>query len=139
MCIEQVIGLENALSARKAHFILQKCIFCTNNRIFFQKNAFALPPSVIAHMHSPGLRGHPRLGVRGARPQRARLPRARGSTDLGRHLRWMACPRGSLEGSFSAVSKLNFACKYAFESSRRDLHNALLCTALYHMFSFFNC
>ena len=34
------------------------------------------------------------------------------------------------EGSFSAVSKPNFARKYAFESSRRDLHNALLCTAL---------
>ena len=33
------------------------------------------------------------------------------------------------KGSFSAVSKPNFASKYAFESSRRDLHNALLCTA----------
>ena len=31
---------------------------------------------------------------------------------------------------FSAVSKPKFASKYAFESSRRDLHNALLCTAL---------
>ena len=36
----------------------------------------------------------------------------------------------TLEGSFSAVSKPNFSSKYAFESSRRDLHNALLCTAL---------
>ena len=36
----------------------------------------------------------------------------------------------TLEGSFSALSKPNFASKYAFESSRRDLHNALLCTAL---------
>ena len=36
----------------------------------------------------------------------------------------------TLQGSFSAVSKLNFVRKYAFESSRRDLHNALLCTAL---------
>ena len=35
-------------------------------------------------MHSPGLRGHPRLGVRGARPQRARLPRARGAVRGGR-------------------------------------------------------
>ena len=35
-----------------------------------------------------------------------------------------------LQDSFSAVSKPNFASKYAFESSRRDLHNALLCTAL---------
>ena len=32
----------------------------------------------------------------------------------------------SLVGSFSAVSKRNFARKYAFGSSRRDLHNALL-------------
>ena len=42
-------------------------------------------------------------------------------------------PRGSRqtwEGSFSAVAKPNFASKYALESSRRDLHNALLCTAL---------
>ena len=29
-----------------------------------------------------------------------------------------------------AVSRPNFARKDAFESSRRDLHNALLCTAL---------
>ena len=28
-----------------------------------------------------------------------------------------------------AVSKRTFARKYAFENSRRDLHNALLCTA----------
>ena len=35
----------------------------------------------------------------------------------------------TLQGSFSAVSKPKFASKYAFESSRRDLHNALLCTA----------
>ena len=38
--------------------------------------------------------------------------------------------RQTLQGTFSAVSKRNFASKYAFESSRRDLHNALLCTAL---------
>ena len=31
--------------------------------------------------------------------------------------------RQSLAGSFSAVSKPNFERKYAFESSRRDLHN----------------
>ena len=31
----------------------------------------------------------------------------------------------TLEGSFSAVQKPNFTSKYAFESSRRDLHNAL--------------
>ena len=38
--------------------------------------------------------------------------------------------RQTLQDSFSAVSKPNFASKDAFESSRRDLHNALLCTAL---------
>ena len=33
-------------------------------------------------------------------------------------------------GSFSAVSTPIFASKYSLESSWRDLHNALLCTAL---------
>ena len=48
-----------------------------------------------------------------------------------------ACPpraKRTLEGSFSAVSKPNFARKYALESSRRDLNNALLCTALQAQF-----
>ena len=36
----------------------------------------------------------------------------------------------TLKGSFSAVSKPNFASKYSLESSRRDLQNALLCTVL---------
>ena len=36
----------------------------------------------------------------------------------------------TLQGSFSAVSKPNFASKCSLESSRRDLHNALLCTVL---------
>ena len=36
----------------------------------------------------------------------------------------------TLQGSFSAVSKPHFASKYSLESSRRDLHNALLCTVL---------
>ena len=40
----------------------------------------------------------------------------------------------TLNGSFSAVSKPHFAIKYAFESSCRDLHNALLCTALQSQF-----
>ena len=44
---------------------------------------------------------------------------------------WIDSPRWqTLQGSFSAVSKRNFASKYALESSRRDLHNAFLCTAL---------
>ena len=38
--------------------------------------------------------------------------------------------RRTWQGSFSAVSKPNFASQYALESSRRDLHNALLCTVL---------
>ena len=42
----------------------------------------------------------------------------------------------TLEGSFSAVSKPNFASKYWLESSRRDLHNALLCTALQSQYFF---
>ena len=36
----------------------------------------------------------------------------------------------TLQGSFSAVSTPIFASKYALESSRQDLHNALLCTVL---------
>ena len=36
----------------------------------------------------------------------------------------------TLQGSFLAVSKPKFASKYVFESSRRDLHNVRLCTAL---------
>ena len=36
----------------------------------------------------------------------------------------------TLQGSFSAASTPIFASKYALESSRRDLHNALLCTVL---------
>ena len=50
---------------------------------------------------------------------------------------WAAAPRGigqTLQGSVSAVSKPIFASKHAFESSRRDLHNALLCTALQSQF-----
>ena len=49
------------------------------------------------------------------------------------HDTWGICTRESgqiLQGSFSAVSKPNVATKYALESSRRDLHNALLCTIL---------
>ena len=46
--------------------------------------------------------------------------------------------RRTLQGSFSAVSKPNFASKYAFESSRRDLHNALLRTVRKAYFLFKN-
>ena len=46
---------------------------------------------------------------------------------------------GKLQGSFSAVSKRNFASNYALESSRRDLHNALVCTALKSHFFLKSC
>ena len=39
---------------------------------------------------------------------------------------FVGCASGQiLQGAFSGVSKPNFASKYAFESSCRDLHNAL--------------
>ena len=53
---------------------------------------------------------------------RLRWPPMFALTQLSNHL--------TLKGSFSAVSKPDFASKYAFESSRRDLQNALLCTVL---------
>ena len=48
--------------------------------------------------------------------------------------------RQTLQGSFSAVSKRNFASKYSLESFRRDLHNALRSTALqsHFLLSFFS-
>ena len=52
-----------------------------------------------------------------------KLPRAR-NIEIIRHY------RQTLQGSFSAVSQSNIASKYSLESSRRDLHNALLCTVL---------
>ena len=55
--------------------------------------------------------------------------RRRGAALAGRVVRERPLAQ-TLEDSFSAVSKPNFASKYAFESCRRDLHNALLCTAL---------
>ena len=54
-----------------------------------------------------------------------------GDQDPPAHLGDMYAESGqTLQGSFSAVSKPNFASKYSLESSRRDLHNALLCTDL---------
>ena len=77
-------------------------------------------------------------------------PRQRGAADPSPRARWTrprrtrSSPRTcrpllgltqlsnylTLKGSFSAVSKPNVASKYALESSRRDLQNALLCTVL---------
>ena len=67
-------------------------------------------------------RGPRRVG--GPRFGHARLPRE----DLGGPLD----RANSLHGAFSAVSNPNFSSKYAFESSRRDLHNALFCIVLQH-------
>ena len=60
------------------------------------------------------------------------VARLRGASHSAVHVRPVATStyQQTLDGSFSAVSKPNFAGKYAFESPRRDLHNALLCTAL---------
>ena len=62
------------------------------------------------------------------------LPSRRPPTDPRRHLDDLgdlyAESGQTLQGSFSAVSTPIFASKYSLESSRRDLHNALLCTAL---------
>ena len=65
------------------------------------------------------------------RPPRRAAWAHREARACGKRLVMLSCHgiRQTLEGSFSAVSKPNFASKYAFESSRRDLHNALLCTA----------
>ncbi len=76
---------------------------------------------------------------RGSRCSRPKLParslRRPGSRRRsGAHKEWSEywiefSPQTS-RGSFSAVSTPIFASKYALESSRRDLHNALLCTGL---------
>ena len=44
----------------------------------------------------------------------------------------------TLQGSFSSISKPIFASKYSLESSRRDLHNTLLCTAFQSQIFFKN-
>ena len=60
----------------------------------------------------------------------AKLTPQRGA-ELIHHLGDLYAESGqTLHGSFSAVSRPNFATKYACESARRDLHNALLCTVL---------
>ena len=78
--------------------------------------------------------------VRGLRSRhKARPPRrhesAGGGGLVGRAAAYVGSPTQlsnylTLKGSFSAVSKQNFASKYGLESSRRDLRNALLCTFL---------
>ena len=81
--------------------------------------------------------GAPRRPALGDPPPRARpAPRARRAAARGPGAELVLrdelnCHgiRQTLEGSFSAVSTPNFASKNAFESSRRDLHHAVLCTA----------
>ena len=68
------------------------------------------------------------LGRRRAPRPRGRAKKAASRAD--EELRVAAAAPDGGGGSFSALSKPNFASKYAFESSRRDLHNALLCTVL---------
>ena len=74
------------------------------------------------HHHAVGHRAEHREDDGADEVRHGPRTRPRGSRAL--------CIGQTLQGSFSAVSKPNFASKYAFESSRRDLRNALLCTAL---------
>ena len=67
--------------------------------------------------------------VIGSSPRRPAVVEGRVGTAERRTVSY-AAPQ-TLEGSFSAVSKPNFASKYAFESSRRDLDNALRSTAFH--------
>ena len=83
----------------------------------------------------------PAPGPRAGRAAAPRRPRGRGARGRGRRgpaapgapprprERWRPT-RQTLERSFSAVSKRNFASKYALENSRRDLQNTILCTVL---------
>ena len=65
------------------------------------------------------------VGVVGPEPRASREQRLRSEVNI--ELNFPPKLRG---GSFSAVSTPIFASKYALESSRRDLHNAILCTVL---------
>ena len=93
------------------------------------------------------MRGRVITGARGCdRPSSASCGSSRSCGPLPRFLAWEPSSaisngmavltteirgmRQTSQGSFSTVSKRNFASKYAFESSQRDLHNALLCTVL---------
>ena len=102
------------------------------NSKHFEISNFSFPPASIqlrsgfqklALKYIPN--SHPRTN-----PRIPRLaPRGGKAWDTSMNLNCLGWNE-TLEGSFSAVSKPIFACKYALESSRRDLHNALLCTVL---------
>ena len=94
-----------------AHLVeLEKCC---QTHIFLQNFVLIEPrtsPLKICKIFNPRLRGERKL----IHLQRLASRPAKGSL--------VDRIRQTLEGSFSAVSKPNFASKYAFESSRRDLH-----------------
>ena len=80
-------------------------------------------------LHNCETQDHPRRSARSQPHQgevAAQTQPMLGLTELSNYL--------TLKGSFSAVSKPNFASTHAFESSRRDLHKALFCTALQSQF-----
>ena len=105
---------------------------CCKTHIFLQKSVPIQPKtSNILPKFCQKLATTVRAAI-GLRRRRAHLTGGARAARLGLRERPAGCVRivrQTLEGSFSAVSKRNFASKYAFESSRRDLHNALLCTA----------
>ena len=96
------------------------------------------PQSQMKYMvtHVRGLRSRHK-----ARPPRRHESAGGGGGLVGRAAAYVGSPTQlsnylTLKGSFSAVSKPTFArlSKYALESSRRDLQNALLCTVLMAQF-----
>ena len=98
------VGPENLVDLR-APLILQEVEAAHHRRS--RRVRTVLPGVVVAAVREAGqFENPPMLGV----------------TQLSNYL--------TLKGSLSAVSKPNFASKYALESSRRDLQNALLCTVL---------
>ena len=93
----------------------------------YSQNFVSIQPSTSPVKFAARSRPRPRSTTRpSSRPRTARRASRRFHGPIGK----------TLEGSFSAVSNPIFASKYAFESSRRDLHNAFLCTDLKSHFSF---
>ena len=119
---------------------MQRSALCRSRRELF--NAYFLakfgfdtaenePCKVCAEQHgSSRSRSAPRSLRPGVLTSAAAGPEARVRRGLAGADGEDASGRQTLEGSFSAVSKPNFASKYLLESSRRDLHNALLCNVL---------
>ena len=93
----------------------------------------AVPASAASCVASVAARRPSARFLRGVRapggPRAACAPLARRLAESWHEGNWVAT-------GFSAVSKPNFASKYAFESAHRDLHNALFCTDLKSHFFF---